>query len=200
MQISELMQQYPEILGKKVEIEGVAEVSNTFSLIYDKADRDHQRPRAPVVLIHGQTLLQVIESLNSPPPIMVGSEVLFVVDVRIVGVVTHTGYQFAPLKFAQIYTVDVTTGRSVEHVMLDSPLVDISFELTRSLTATEVTWLASYFPDYPNLLALKHALENGQSIRLVERVEQAELQRHLQVLERIEAKYVVHESAVYEGH
>lgn len=115
------------------------------------------------------------------------------VDVRIVGVVTHTGYQLAPLKFAQIYTVDVTTEQSIERVILSSPLVNISFELTRSLTAAEVKLLAHYFPDYPNLLALKHTLEHGQAMMLVERVEQAELQRHLQVLEHIDATYVVSE-------
>ena len=63
-------------------------------------------PITPGVLVHGNYLKTLVESLPNPLTAYVGSEILYVVKVKVVGIVANTGYTFAPLKFGHIYEVE----------------------------------------------------------------------------------------------
>ena len=107
MRVSEAINEYNTVFGKEIEIEGIAEISFAMSVIYDsRGKRGTGDPITPGVLVHGNYLKTLVESLPNPLTTYVGSEILYIVKVKVVGIVANTGYTFAPLKFGHIYEVE----------------------------------------------------------------------------------------------
>ena len=134
MRVSEAIGAGRTVLGKEIEIEGVAEVTGSFSVIYDEVDvsaRSYGNPVGPAVLVHGDCLYRAILSLPEPLPALGGTEVGYFVKVRVLGISTFTGRAFAPMQFGHIYEIEVfdsTVG--TQKLVLNPHLIDIYFRQT----------------------------------------------------------------------
>lgn len=201
MRVSEAVKNWSTVLGQEVEIEGVAEISHTMSVIYQ--DRDKKEIGAPItpgVLIHGDQLKILVESLPNLPAAYVGSEVLYVVKVRVLGIVANTGYSFAPLKFGHIYEIEFDDEYAgLQRLAVNARLKDIVFKINRSLEAQEVKKLTKYFPDFKKMIELKRHLESGAPIALVSRVLESEISEHINLLQSLNIEYEVNNSPIENG-
>ncbi|MFT5419357.1 MAG: hypothetical protein ACI9D5_000092, partial [Candidatus Endobugula sp.] len=104
MQVSEAIKKWSSVLGTEIEVEGVAEISHAMSVIYQERNkRELGDPIAPGILVHGNCLQALVESLPNSLAAYAGSEILYIVKVRILGIVSNTGHTFVPLKFGHIY-------------------------------------------------------------------------------------------------
>jgi len=201
MRVSEAVKNWNEVLGKEIEVEGVAEISNSLSVIYeDKGKRDISDPMIPGILVHGDHLQVLVESLPKPLAPYAGSEILYVVKVRIVGIVANTGYTFAPLKFGHIYEIEFNDNHTgIQKVIVNSRLKDITFRINRKLKATEVKEFEKYFHSFENMIELKKYLESGDTIVLVNRVIESELPEHLNFLKKFKVEHELNESPTDNG-
>ena len=76
MRVSEAVKNWNTVLGKEIEVEGVAEISHSMSVIYeDRGKREIGDPIAPGILVHGDHLQTLVESLPNPLAAYAGSEI-----------------------------------------------------------------------------------------------------------------------------
>ncbi len=201
MRVSEVVKKWGEVLGKEVEVEGVAEISHSMSVIYeDRGKREIGDPIAPGILVHGDHLQNLVESLSKPLAVYAGSEILYVVKVRVRGIIANTGHTFAPLKFGHIYEIEFEDKHAgIQKISVNSRLKDMSFKIDRRLKAAEVKEFEGYFPSFGNMIELKKYLESGDSIVLVNRALEAELSEHMDFLKKIDVEYELNESPIENG-
>lgn len=201
MRVSELVKKWGTVLGNEVEVEGVAEISQGMSVIYDNRDkREVGDPILPGILVHGDQLEKLVRSLPNPLAIYAGSEILYVVKVRILGIVANTGHTFAPLKFGHIYEIEFNDEYAgIQRLTVNPRLMDIVFKVGRSLKAWEVKKFEYYFSSFENMLALKKYLESGDAIVLKSRVAEPEISKHMGFLEKIGVEFELSESPIENG-
>lgn len=201
MRVSEAVKNWSTVLGQEVEIEGVAEISHTMSVIYqDRDKREIGDLITPGVLIHGDQLETLVESLPNRLAAYAGSEILYVVKVRVLGIVANTGYSFAPLKFGHIYEIEFDDEYAgLQRLTVNARLKDIVFKINRSLEAQEVKKLTKYFPDVKKMIELKRHLESGAPIALVSRVLESEISEHINLLQSLNVEYEVNNSPIENG-
>lgn len=201
MRVSEAVKRWGKVLGTEIEIEGIAEISNSMSVIYEYKDkREVGDPITLGILIHGNHLLNLVESLPKPPAAHAGSEILYVVKVRILGIVANTGHTFAPLKFGHIYEIEFNDNNTgIQKITVNMRLKDVTFKLNRKLKVSEVKEFEKYFPSFENLIKLKKHLESGDTMTLVNRVLENELTEYLRFLNRLNIKYEINNSPIENG-
>ena len=201
MRVSEAVKNWNTVLGKEIEVEGVAEISHSMSVIYEDRDkREIGDPITPGILVHGDHLQTLVELLPNPLAAYAGSEILYVVKVRILGIVANTGHTFAPLKFGHIYEIEFDDQYAgIQKVDLNVRLKDVAFKVSRSLKAKEVKGFEKYFPDFGNMIELKKYLESGDTIMLVNRVLETELSEYINFLRKIDVEYELKESSIENG-
>ena len=203
MRVSEAVKRWADVLGKEIEIEGIAEISNSFSVIYEEEERINRKvgdSLTPGILVYGNQLKTIAESLPKPISALGGSEISYLVKVQVSGIVTNTGYSFAPLKLGHIYEIefnDEYTG--LQKLTLNTHLVNISFKPTRTLRAAEIRKFKSYFPSFVNLVELKKYLECGENLFLIKRVTEDDIHRHVELLKQVDAYYELSESPIEYG-
>lgn len=153
----------------RIEIEGVAEISSSFSVIYDNRDQSERVDLIkPVILVHGEQLAKLVQRLPKPSSIYAGSEILCVLKVRVLGIVANTVHSFAPLKFKYIYEIEFDDKYlGVQNLKVNDYFNDILFKVKRSLTIQEVDKFKHYFPHFKNQYKLKQFLESEYSVVLV---------------------------------
>jgi hypothetical protein len=80
----------------------------------------------------------LVESLPKPLAAYVGSEILYVVKVRVLGIVANTGHTFAPLKFGHIYEIEFDDEYAgIQKITVNVRLKEVAFKISRSLKARE---------------------------------------------------------------
>ncbi len=201
MRVSEAIKNWSEVLGKEIEVQGVAEISHRMSVIYEDRDKKEiGNPMMPGILVHGGTLRSLAESLPIRLAACAGSEVLYIVKVRVLGIVANTGYRFAPLKFGHIYEIEFDDERAGTQLLkVNAHLKDIVLKIKRSLNAKEVKEFERYFPSFGNMIKLKKYLESGQDIVLASRVIEPELSEYIGFLEKLNVEYRLDESPIENG-
>lgn len=203
MRVSEAVKRWADVLGKEIEIEGIAEISNSFSVIYEEEERINRKvgdSLTPGILVHGNQLKTIVESLPKPIGSCAGSEISYVLKVRVSGIVANTGYSFAPLKLGHIYEIEFNDEYAgLQKLIINTHLVDISFKITRSLRAAEIRKFKSYFPSFVNLVELKKYLECGENIVLIKRVTEDDIHLHVRLLKQVDAYYEISESPIEYG-
>ena len=189
MRVIEAVKQWETVMGREVEIEGVAEIAQALSVIYEVRRQGKMGdPITPGILIHGDYFKQLVESLPVGLSAYGGSEIQYIVEVRIHGILANTGHTFAPLKFGHIYEVEFRDEHAgVQTVVVNSRLKEVVFRLNRNLKASEVKKLEPYFDAFENLIALKKYLESGAEITLIRRVPETDLSPYLKLLRDIDA-------------
>ena len=201
MRVAEAIEKWDIVIGTEIEVSGIAEISGCISVIYDHINKKRiSDPIMPGILVHGDQLATLAQSLPNPLLSYTGSEVLHIVQVRILGIVANTGYTFAPLRFGHIYEIefdDEYTG--MQSMIVNERLKDIVFTIDRKLTTQEIKRFKYYFPTFINMVELKKYLESGQSLVLASRVLESELVEHVQFLERIDIKFELYDSPVENG-
>lgn len=201
MRVSEAIKKWGEVIGTEIEVTGIAEISDSLSVIYDSRDNvDRSAPIIPGILVHGNQLANLVQSLPNHLAGYAGSEVLYVVKVRILGIVANTGYAFAPLKFGHIYEIefdDDNVGK--QSLVVNARLKDIVFRVNRKLKANEVKEFVRYFPDMGNLVELKRYLESDCSLVLIKRVLETGLSEHLEFLRNLDIEYELKDSPIENG-
>ena len=202
MRVIEAVKSWETVLGQEVIIEGVAEISNSMSVIYESIDKKSiGDPITPGILVHGKQLAALVKKLPKTIPCLAGSEISYVVNVRLSGIIANTGYTFAPLKFGYIYDIefdDKYTG--VQKLSVNPRLKDIIFRVDRGLQAKEVKAFRHYFSGFKNMVELKKFLESGTDIVLINRVLETELSEHIAFLEKMNIRYVLNESPIKYGY
>ncbi len=203
MRVSEAVKRWADVLGKEIEIEGIAEISNSFSVIYEEEERIKREVGdsiTPGILVHGDQLQTIVESLPKPISGLAGSEISYVVKVRVSGIVANTGYTFAPLKLGHIYEIEFNDeDAGLQRLTINTHLFDISFRITRSLRAAEIRNFKSYFTSFANLVELKKYLECGENLVLIKRVAETDIHRHVELLKQVDAYYELSKSPIEYG-
>lgn len=203
MRVSDAVKKWADVLGTEIQIEGIAEISGYFSVIYDEEYRKKRNTGdllPPGILIHGDYMRLAADSLPTPIDCYCGSEIHYVVKVRVIGIITNSGHSFAPLKFGHIYEIEFEDENAgLQKLTLNSRLVDISFRVNRTLLASEVKHFQNYFPESGNLVDLKKFLESGENIFLAKRVSENEVAHHLQYLKQIDVEYELRDSPIENG-
>ncbi|WP_227430872.1 hypothetical protein [Psychrobacter sp. I-STPA6b] len=198
MRVIEAIEKWDIVIGTEIEVSGIAEISGCMSVIYDHINKKRiSDPIMPGILVHGDQLATLVQSLPNPLPGKAGSEILYIVKVRILGIVANTGYTFAPLKFGHIYKIEFDDEYiGLQSLIVNERLKDIVFTIDRKLTTQEVKRFKYYFPTFINMVELKKHLESGQSLVLVSRVLESELLEHVQFLERLDIKFELNDSPI----
>jgi len=199
MRVLEAITRWRHIRGCEITVEGVVQISSSMSVIYDGLDeRKTADPIIPGILVHGDQLLKLVQSLPNPLAGYGGSEIIYVTKVRVVGIVANTGHAFAPLKFGHIYDIefdDKCAGK--QSVKVNARLKGIVFSINRTLTALEVKEFLRYFPSFENMVELKKYIESGNSLELVRRVPETQISQHTAFLERLAIEYSPIENGLY---
>ncbi|MDO5769727.1 MAG: hypothetical protein Q4P13_09500, partial [Psychrobacter sp.] len=201
MRVSEAIKKWGEVIGTEIEVTGIAEISDSLSVIYDSRDNvDRSAPIIPGILVHGNQLANLVQSLPNHLAGYAGSEVLYVVKVRILGIVANTGYTFAPLKLGHIYEIEFDDAcMGIQSLTVNDRLKDIVFKVDRSLKAKEVKEFENYFTDFGNRVELKRYLESGCPLVLIKRVLESELSEHEQFLKNLNFEYELQNSPIENG-
>jgi hypothetical protein len=179
----------------------VAEISHAMSVIYEERNkRELGDPIAPGILVHGNCLQALVESLPNSLAAYAGSEILYIVKVRILGIVSNTGHTFVPLKFGNIYEIEFEDEYAgLQKLVVNDRLKDIVFKVNRSLKANEVKEFEKYFDNFENMIELKKYLESGDEIVLVSRVLENETSGYTDFLKKIDVKFRLSESPIESG-
>jgi hypothetical protein len=201
MQVSEAIKKWSSVLGTEIEVEGVAEISHAMSVIYEERNkREIGELITPGILIHGNCLQALVESLPNSLAAYAGSEILYVVKVRILGIVANTGHTFAPLRFGHIYEVEFDDEYAgLQKLVVNDRLKDVVFKVGRSLKASEVKEFEKYFDSFGNMIELKKYLESGDEVVLVSRILENETTDYIDFLKRINVEFWLNQSPIESG-
>lgn len=201
MRVAEAVDNWEMVIGTEIEIEGIAEISNSMSVIYESRDKKGIGDLIkPSILVHGYQLEALVQRLPMPLAGYVGSEIRYVVKVRVLGIVANTGYSFAPLKFGHIYDIEFDDEHmGKQSLTVNLRLKNVVIKVNRALKAAEVKEFKKYFPEFDNMVELKKYLESGNSLVLLSRVLETDISKHLSFLKRLNIEFELNESAIENG-
>ena len=201
MRVIEALRNWDTVIGTEIEIEGIAEVSHSLSIIYeDPRESRRSEPVQPGILVHGDCLEKLISSLPKPVTINVGSEILYVINVKVRGIVANSGYRFAPIKIGYIYEIEFGDECSgLQKLIVNPRLKDVVFRIHRTLKAGEVRDFETYFPEFENRVELKKYLECGKDISLGCRILETEVREYTNFLDKMGIEYQLCDSPIENG-
>lgn len=201
MRVAEAVDNWEMVIGTEIEIEGIAEISNSMSVIYESRDKKGIGDLIkPSIFVHGDQLEALVQRLPMPLAGYVGSEIRYVVKVRVLGIVANTGYSFAPLKFGHIYDIEFDDEHmGKQSLTVNLRLKNVVIKVNRALKAAEVKEFKKYFPEFDNMVELKKYLESGNSLVLLSRVLETDISKHLSFLKRLNIEFELNESAIENG-
>ena len=193
MRVAEAVDNWETVLGTEIEVEVIAEISHSMSVIYESRDKKNIGDcTKPGILVHGDQLETLVQRLPKPLYPYAGSEILYIVKVRVLGIVSNTGYLFAPLKFKYIYEVEFDDKyMGVQSVKVNDYFHDIVFKVKRNLTVQEVEKFRSYFPNFENTNELKNFLESEYSVVLVSKILESEFSKYTAFLEEMNLEFEI---------
>ena len=197
MKVIEIIKNFRQHWGTEIEVSGEAHVSSSMAVIYDKNECEFENCIYPGILIHGDRLENIIRSLPKSIPIYAGSEIAYVVDVVIKGVVENTGYKFAPLKFVRIYEITVSdkySGR--QHLKVEDYLKDIEIVAKSPIKASAVKLLEPYFDGFGSLVELKKHIESGNRVKFRSRVPESHIDKYIVLLGDLGLEFFIEDSPI----
>ncbi len=201
MRVAEAVDNWETVLGTEIEVEGIAEISHSMSIIYESRDKKNIGELIkPGILVHGDQLEILVQRLPLTIAGLCGSEITYLVKVRILGIVANTGRSFAPLKFGHIYEIEFDDGDTgKQSLIVNYRLKNVVFKTDRSLKATEVREFRKYFLEFENMVELKRHLESGNYLVLLRRVLEADISEHICFLKRIDVEFALENSPIENG-